>query len=181
MRSNGDRPPGPVKIGAKALFAAGILAATAALSPDSAHAAQRNINFGINIYIPNACSIVLQGAGGTLGVNAAANQLSSKLAGGAPAVARVTSNSNYWLQADVVPYFTMSPTGGDTGVTFSATFAGQAINARGLTFAERPGPNRIRLRTGNSIQDITVHYNATRASGVYPAGNYRGVVVLRCE
>lgn len=157
------------------------LAVAASALSSAALAAQNNINFGVNIFINNNCSIVLQGAGGTLGVNANGNQLSSKLAGGAPGVARVTSGSNYWLQADVVPYFVMAPTGGDTGVTYSTTFSGQAINARGTTFAERAGTNRIRLRTGTSIQDITVHYQADRASGVFPAGNYRGIVVLRCE
>lgn len=172
---------GRIRRRVRSLATALVTAPLMVLAAGAAQAAQNNINFGINIYYNNACAIVLQGAGGTLAMNTSANQLSSKLAGGAPAIARVTSQSNYWLRADVVPYFTMSPSGGDTGVTFSATFAGQAINARGLTFAERPGPNAIRLRTGTSIQDITVHYNALRAAGVYPAGNYRGVVVLRCE
>lgn len=165
-------------------LAGATLAAAALAAPllaDPAAAASNNINFGINIFIMNSCQIVLQGSGGTLGVNANINHLSSKEPGGAPGIARVTSNSNYWLQADVVPYWTMSPTGGDTDTVFSTSFSGRAVNARGLTFAERPGTSRIRLRTGTSIQDITVHYDATRTSGTFPAGNYRGVVVLRCE
>lgn len=180
MRPKGlHRIPDRIRSGASAAALLGFVATGLAAAP--AEAAQNNINFGVNIFINNNCSIVLQGAGGTLGVNANGNQLSSKLSGGAPAVARVTSGRNYWLQADVVPYFTMSPTGGDTGVTYSTTFSGRAINARGRTFAERPGTSPIQLRTGNSIQDITVHYQADRSAGVFPAGNYRGLVILRCE
>ncbi len=146
----------------------------------TADAASGNINFGINIYIPNACFIVVRNDG-TFGSDATRQILSSKEAGGVSAVADVYSYSNYWLQVDTVPFFLTMPPGGDTGVTISSTFSGTALNARGRTFAERPGGNRIRLRRRYSATRVTIDMAANRVGSQYPAGDYTALSILRCE
>lgn len=146
----------------------------------AADAASGNVNFGINIYTPNACFIVVRNDG-TLGVDATRQVLSSKEAGGVSAVADVYSFSNYWLQVDAVPFFLAMPTGGDSGVTISSTFSGTALNPRGRTFAERPGNNRIRLRRRYSATRVTIDMAANRVGSPYPAGDYTALSILRCE
>ena len=163
-------------------FVAVIAAATLlGLSAErAADAASGNINFGINIFIPNACFIVVRNDG-TFGLDATRQVLSSKEAGGVSAVADVYSYSNYWLQVDTVPFFLSMPTGGDTGVTISSTFSGTALSARGRTFTERPGGNRIRLRRRYSATRVTIDMDATRVGSQYPAGDYTALSILRCE
>ncbi len=155
-----------------------MLAGLAAM-PSQAMAAQNGVNFGINIYYNNNCSIVLQQPG-TLAANPAATQLSSKLVGGAPGLARVTSFGAYDLTVDEVSFFLASPSGMSLGSTFLARFSGQAVNSRGRTFAERDGANAMTLRTGYSITDITVHLQVDRPAG-FDAGNYTALTIVRCE
>ena len=142
-------------------------------------AAQNGVNFGINIYINNNCTITLQQPG-TIAPNAANTQLSSKLAGGAPGLARVTSFGAYDVTVDEVPFFLADPGGMTLGSTFLARFSGQAVNARGRTFAERDGGNAMRLRTGYSITDLTVHLQVDRPAG-FNSGNYTALTIVRCE
>lgn len=146
----------------------------------AADAASGNVNFGINIFIPNACFIVVRNDG-TLGLDVSRQVLSSKEAGGVSAVADVYSFSNYWLQVDAVPFFLTMPPGGDTGVTISSTFSGTALSPRGRTFAERPGDNRIRLRRRYSATRVNIDMAATRTGSQYPAGDYTALSILRCE
>ena len=169
--------PAGMRIACAVIGACLLLAASARQAAD---AAAGNIYFGVNIYIPNACFIILQNEG-TLGLDPSRQVLSSKETGGVSAVAEVHSFSNYWLQVDAVPFFVAMPTGGDTGVTISSTFSGQALNARGRTFAERPGSQRIRLRRQYSATRVTIDMNATRVGSTYPAGDYTALSILRCE
>lgn len=165
------------RISAAAVGAALLLGISAERTAD---AASGNINFGINIFIPNACIILVQNDG-TLGLDTTRQVLSSKEAGGVAAVADVHSFSNYWLQADAVPFFLAMPSGGDTGVTISSTFSGQALTARGRTFAERAGNQRIRLRRQYGATRVTINMDATRTGSQYPAGDYTALTILRCE
>ncbi len=165
------------RITGAALCAAVLLGISAERAAD---AASGNVYFGINIYMPSACFIQVQNDG-TLALNGSGQVLSSKQSGGVSAVADVHSFARYWLQVDAVPFFVAMPPGGDNGVTISSTFSGTALNARGLTFPERPGSSRIRLRNGYSATRVTIDMNATRVGSRYPAGDYTALSILRCE
>lgn len=161
-----------------ATIGAFLLAGVAA--QQDADAAQGNINFGINIYQPNYCAIVVQNDG-TLAADVSGHVLSSKEAGGVSGIATIYSLWSYDISVDAVPFFLAMPTGGDTGVTISSTFSGSAVNARGRTFAERPGNQPVRLRRGYSITQVTVDMAATRVGTPYPAGDYTALSIVRCE
>ena len=149
------------------------------LPAGDAQAAQAGVNFGVNIYYHNLCSIVLQ-ENGTLAPNGDNTLLSSKQPGGAPGKARVTSFGAYDLTADEVSFFLSDPGNMSLGSTFVARFSGQAVNNRGRTFAERDGGNAMRLRTGYSITDVTVNLDVTRPNG-FAAGDYTALTIVRCE
>ncbi|MEZ5811132.1 MAG: hypothetical protein R3D45_06910 [Rhizobiaceae bacterium] len=146
----------------------------------AADAANGNINFGINIYEPNLCTIIVRNDG-TMTPDVTNQVLSSKEAGGVSGVADVYSWRPYDLQVDAVPFFLAMPPDGDSGVTISSTFSGTALNARGLTFPERPGSSPVRLRRGYSATRITVDMTATRVGSRYPAGDYAALSIVRCE
>ena len=148
-------------------------------SGSSSYAATAGVTFTGNVTVNNSCTIVVQNDG-RFGMSADLRQLSSKLAGGAPAVANIVSTRNYRISAIAVPNLTSYPTGGNTNVTMAARYSGQSIS-NGRTFTERPGANRIRLRNGLSTTRVTVHLAATRTGSAFPSGYYQGTVTLRCE
>lgn len=155
------------------------IAVLLALASGPVGAASEGVPFVGNITDPNRCTInVLQD--GTLGLSADGRVLSSKLTGGVGGVATVTSTRPYDVTADVVPFFTNFPSGGNLDTTFEARFSGRDI-FRGRNFAERSGTNPVRTRGGVSITEVTVQLIATRIGSDFPAGNYTGEVIVRCE
>jgi len=131
--------------------------------------------------IIGTCTIVI-GPSGTMVPNPAITALSSKLAGGSAARATVTMNSLvcivlglidcYSVSAPPPASFAASPGGGGTGVAFTSTYR---IDGGG----EIAGSTATKRRNGT--YDVTVDLVATRAAGVFPAGDYRAEVTLRCE
>lgn len=161
------------------LHAIGLLAVSAAFLDRGARAATGPVTFTGNVSVVNSCNIAVQN-NGRFGQAANLRQLSSKLAGGAPAVAIITATRNYLISAIAAPALTSFPTGGDTGVTMASRYSGQSIS-NGRTFGERNGTSQVRLRNGLSTTRVTVHLSATRAGSAFPSGYYQGTVTVRCE
>lgn len=161
------------------LVALGFLAASAGLPESGARAATGSVTFTGNVSVANSCTITVQNDG-HFGQAANLRQLSSKLAGGAPAVAVITSTRNYRISAIASPVLTSYPVGGNTGVTMASLYSGQSIS-NGRTFTERNGSSTVRLRNGLSSTRVTVHLSATRVGSAFPSGYYQGTVTLRCE
>lgn len=158
----------------RALAAAVIAAAFAGPAP----AAQDNVRFWGNITDDNACVITLIQSG-QLGVSPDMRQLSSKLAGGRPGIADITSRRNYTISVDGPSFFMSGPGGANNGVTFTTTYAGTSIN-RGRTFAEQPGSQGVQLRGATSTTRVNVHLVANRPDN-FPGGDYMALTTVRCE
>lgn len=102
--------------------------------------------------------------------------LASNLAGGAPGTADiVTSNGSYSASIDTVTGFSSQPPGGSANTDFSSTYSGTGATA----FAETPGNIPVQLKKGTTR--VEANFIATRTAGPFPAGNYKGELVLRCE
>lgn len=103
-------------------------------------------------------------------------ELSSRQAGGTPGRAEITAtNSSYNLSIDPPGGFDLSPSGGSTDTSFSATFS-----ATGSTsFAETPGAVAMDIKRG--VSQIEANFIAMRNDSPFPAGNYSAQLVLRCE
>ncbi len=170
---------------ARGVFVAAMaLSAALSFSPitsvvQEARSATAGVPFRGSVTTANACTIIIQ-QNGTFGLSANGRVLSSKLAGGVAGVADIVSGANYFISATTFPFFTQFPPLGNNNTTFQSTFSGQDIS-RGRTFADQPGTTPVRLRGGNSTTRVNVHLIATRTGTPFPAGNYRGVVVVRCE
>ena len=147
--------------------------------PAVASAATGNVVFSGSITTANQCTITVVNDG-TFGLRADRMQLSSKLAGGAAAVADIRSNHAYNISAIAVPTLTSYPVGGDTGVTMQSLYSGASI-LNGATFAEQNGNVPVTLRNGLSRTRLTVNLIATRTGSPYPVGYYQGTVTVRCE
>lgn len=148
------------------------------LVPGSAMAASGNIYFGGDITYNNACVIIV-GNPGTLASSVNGDQLSSKLSGGQQGTADIYSIWRYDISVSAPGFFSTAPQGGNDSVNFTASFSGQSLY-RGRTFAERPGNDPVRLRTGFSVTRVFVDLVADRPN-VFPAGNYATQATVRCE
>ena len=145
----------------------------------TSQAATGSVIFTGNVTTANQCSILVSNDG-TFAVSADRMILSSKLPGGAPAVAEVRSNHAYSITAIAVPLLTAFPVGGNTNVTLQSLFSGQSIQ-NGAVFAERNGNTPVTLRNGLSRTRVSVNLIATRTGTPYPSGYYQGTVTIRCE
>lgn len=103
-------------------------------------------------------------------------ELSSRLVGGTAGKADVTAtNGSYSISIDPTTGFNLAPPDGSSNTAFSSTFS-----ATGATnFAETPGQFPQKIKMGNSV--IEAHFIATRSPDAFPAGNYSGELILRCE
>lgn len=154
-----------------ALCSALILAASAM----PALAANQGVNFGITVGVRHYCQIVLTQQG-TMAVDSGATVLGSKEPGGSAATAEITTTrGSYSVSLDAPTTFDAMPTGGDTGVTFATNYSMTGAT----TSPEVPGTTSTKAKKG--LTSVTMDLTATRSAGVYPAGNYSGVAVLRCE
>ncbi len=138
-------------------------------------ASQQGIPFGVTVGVRQYCQIVVTQSG-TLTTNAGLTELSSKQPGGAQGLAEITTtNGSYWVSVDAPTTFSSMPTSGDTGVSFATSYS-----LSGATTApETAGTVTTKAKKG--VTDVAVDFVASRAGSIFPAGNYTGVAVLRCE
>jgi type 1 fimbria pilin len=159
--------------------AALIPALACAVLPSSLEAATGNVVFYGSLSTNNNCAITVN-QNGRLGVRPDLRELSSKLAGGVAGIATVRAFGSFRLSAITPSVYIVAPNGGDTNVTRQVLFSGVKTFGGGATFAEHDGsiPERI---NGNSETRVTMHFTGTRTGTNYPTGNYKALVVLRCE
>ncbi|RWA67737.1 hypothetical protein [Mesorhizobium sp.] len=132
--------------------------------------------------IVGTCTIVI-GSSGAMKANPAINIFGSRQAGGSSATATITASSLlctilnlldcYSVSAPAPIAFTSAPSGGDANVTFDTLFR---LDGSG---ADIPGSSPQRVTNGTHT--IQVDLTATKSSGIFPAGNYQGMVTVRCE
>lgn len=128
-----------------------------------------------------ACTIVID-ASGVMVPSPSITSLNSTGAGGGSARATVTTNSalcsilglrNCYRISVVAPAgFQSAPAGGGTGVTFTSSYQ---IGGGALLLGLIP------TTLLNGTYTVTADLTASRASGVFPAGDYEAVSTLRCE
>ncbi|MGI9350249.1 MAG: hypothetical protein ACR2O3_01695 [Rhizobiaceae bacterium] len=123
-----------------------------------------------------SCTILVTEPG-TLGSSIENLEMNSKLLGGRPGGAQVsTTNASYTLSVDPPLGFSTSPPNGSSNVNMTASFLGTGVT----NFSETPGNISIRLRRGLTV--VKTHLSATRTdSNPFPAGFYSATVTLRCE
>ncbi|WP_192183387.1 hypothetical protein [Mesorhizobium amorphae] len=132
--------------------------------------------------IIGTCTIMI-GASGTMTPNPAINIFGSKQAGGSSAGATITASSLlctilnlldcFSVSAPPPIAFTSAPSGGDTNTTFATVFR---LDGSGTDI-----PGSSPQRVTNGTHTIQVDLTATKSSGIFPAGNYQGMVTVRCE
>lgn len=123
------------------------------------------------------------GVSGTMKANVNINTFGSKQAGGSSATATITASSLlctllnlldcYSVSAPAPAAFTSAPSGGDTNVTFATVYR---LDGSGI---DTPGGTPQRLTNGT--HSLQVDLTATKSPGIFPAGNYQGMVTVRCE
>lgn len=121
------------------------------------------------------CAIVVT-QGGQLRASPDNMTLSSQIMGGQAGTAEVVAtNGAYSLSIDQNAGFSTQPAGGSANTTFSSTFS-----ATGATnFADTPGQIPQKIKQGTT--QVETNFIATRTNDPFPAGNYTGELVLRCE
>lgn len=124
---------------------------------------------------PHFCAITVT-QNGRLVAGIGNQELNSSLAGGTAGVADVTAtNSSFEISIDQPTGFTSAPANGNDNTTFSSTYSGFGKT----NFSSTPGDIPVRLKKG--ITTVETHFIATRTPDAFPAGNYNGELVLRCE
>lgn len=121
------------------------------------------------------CAVIV-GSDGQLAASPEANELSSVSYGGRAGQADVVaSNSSYTLSVDVPLGFSLAPPGANDSLVMKASYSG--FGATG--FSATPGNIPIRLNQGSTT--VLVNLVATKLTSLFPAGQYRAEIVLRCE
>lgn len=140
---------------------------------NAASAAEGNAIF--NGLVTATCAVTI-GLPGVLDVNAGSTVLSSQQGiGSAATVAILATGDIFSVSTDAPSAFTVAPTGGSDNVTFATTYSGTG----GTTIAETNGTTSTSLNTG--LTNVSVNMSATKTSGAFNAGNYTGLVTVRCE
>lgn len=146
--------------------------ASAVLAPVQSFAASGDVPFEGTIV--DTCVITV-GSGGTITPNSAYNVLSSKEAGGSSGrAALLVTGDSYSVTAEAPTAWSVAPASAS-----SATFAAEYDLAGANTASNVAGATATQLANGTT--NVNVDLTATLPSGAYEAGNYRAVVVLRCE
>lgn len=121
-----------------------------------------------------ACTINVVNGTGTLTPNGALTVMSSKNAGGAPAVVDVTTTGGVRLSVDAVT----SATAPATDVSATAWVPTYSMSGA-QTVAETGGST---LLTGSGTRALSVHLTGTKATGdSFTGGSYAATVTVRCE
>lgn len=152
----------------------GLLAFAAPASAES-----EGIPFGGAVSHNNSCSILIE-RNGTMALSADGMVFSSKLAGGVSGQALIQSGATYWITATTYQFWNMAPPDGGTATTFASFFSGRSL-INGASFAELPSNYQVRFNSGYQRVRVNVNLVATRTGSVFPPGNYRSEVVIRCE
>ena len=145
-------------------------------SSNIADAAYNNIRFNGAISNSGSCQINVV-RNGALGVATNLRTLSSKIAGGLTGNVILRTTGIYKLSVDTPAVFAVSPLGGDTGVTRTASFFGYDMNSS-ATFSERTAP--IFANGSNMRTNMSIHFVASRPT-VFPGGHYEALTIVRCE
>lgn len=125
--------------------------------------------------VTSTCVLTV-GTPGVLGANSDFSVLSSSASGGvAGTVSALSTGTTFKVSAIAPTAFSIAPDGGNTGVTFAATYSGTGSTSIGTT----PGDTQSTLATGVTL--LTVNLEATKSSGPFPGGAYTTEVTVRCE
>ncbi|MEM7215565.1 MAG: hypothetical protein AAF423_08480 [Pseudomonadota bacterium] len=168
-----------MKILIKQLLAASIVAGTTVATSTQQADSNGDIRFGGNVPVTNLCFILVR-RDGTYAQSPDATQLSSRQAGGISGVADIFAIFPFQIFVDAPSFFITRPPGGDTGVSHQAFFSGTALNARGVTFPERPGSSPVQFPAFFGSTRLFVNLEATRADP-FPEGDYTSTATVRCE
>lgn len=121
------------------------------------------------------CAVVI-GSDGLLASSPEADELSSVSYGGRAGQAEVVaSNSSYTLSIDRPLGFSLAPIGANDSVVIKTSFSGFGATS----FSATPGNIPVRLKQGSTT--LSINLEATKTSSLFPAGQYRAEIVLRCE
>ncbi len=103
-------------------------------------------------------------------------ELSSIAYGGRPGqVEVVASTGSFSLSIDTPLGFSLAPVGGNDSTVIKASFSGYGST----NFSDVPGNVPVRLKPGAT--NVVAQLVATKNGGMFPAGQYRAELTLRCE
>ncbi len=121
------------------------------------------------------CAVIVS-SDGQLGVSPEANELSSVSYGGRAGQAEVVaSNNSYTLSMDPPLGFSLAPVGGNDSLIMKTSFSGFGATS----FSSTPGNIPVRLKQGST--NVSANLVATKTTSLFPPGQYRAEIVLRCE
>jgi hypothetical protein len=121
------------------------------------------------------CAIIIT-SDGQLAASPEANELSSMTFGGRPGQAEIiATNSSYTLSIDAPLGFSLAPAGGNDSMLIRTSYSGFGATS----FSATPGNVPIRLKRGSTT--VSANMVATKTSSLFPAGQYRAELTLRCE
>lgn len=121
------------------------------------------------------CAVIV-GSDGQLAPSPEADKLSSTSYGGRAGQAEVVaSNNSYALSIDAPLGFSLAPSGANDSLVMTASFSGFGATS----FSATPGNVPVRLKQGSTT--LSINLEATKTSSLFPAGQYRAEIVLRCE
>jgi len=121
------------------------------------------------------CAIMVS-SHGQLSASPEQGELSSRAYGGRPGqVEVVATNSSYSLSIDSPLGFSLAPVGGNDSTVITTSFSGYGAT----NFSDVPGSMPVRLKRGAT--NVVAQFVATKSGGMFPAGQYRAELTLRCE
>lgn len=157
----------------KVAMAAGFIAV-----PMQAGAVTDNVQF--NGTVTHSCQINVTRQG-TMVADAGFQNLDSTLAGGQSGQADVTATGNgFNVSIDVPSSFTTEPAADTTTETFGGAYttSGATTTSGSAVGGANSGANGL----NNGVTAVDINLAAAKGgSDVFEAGNYVGIVVLRCE
>jgi hypothetical protein len=121
------------------------------------------------------CAVIVS-SDGQLAPSPEADELSSTSYGGRAGQAEVVaSNSSYTLAIDAPLGFSLAPSGANDSLVMKASYSGFGATSFSMT----PGNIPVRLKQGSTT--LSINLEATKTNSLFPAGQYRAEIVLRCE
>ncbi len=121
------------------------------------------------------CAVIV-GSDGQLAASPEANELSSINYGGRAGQAEVVaSNNSYTLSIDRPLGFSLAPIGANDSVIIKTSFSGFGATS----FSSTPGSIPVRLKQGSTT--VSANLVATKTISLFPPGQYRAEIILRCE
>jgi hypothetical protein len=121
------------------------------------------------------CAIMVN-SHGQLSPSPEQGELSSMAYGGRPGqIEVVASSSSFSLSIDSPLGFSLAPVGGNDSTVIKTSFSGYGAT----NFSDIPGNLPVRLKSGAT--SVVAQLIATKGGGMFPAGQYRAELTLRCE